>query len=248
MNQTRSIFGDPGRIAPSVAKSWRDDFIVELRLLSVPGDEIGDALMTVETHVAESGESAVQAFGEASAYAREIAVATRPAGRGWAVGPATVVSSALGLMGMLVTVRAFSAWLDGGPVGVTTGELVGVGLVLALVSALFFPTTLRLIVGHPWRAALLPALLIGVLVGIIFLLSEPLLTVPTAPLAVVGILLLVVGSAVNWADGRDDMDEIVAPGQAPRGRMSGRLLAALVMPLMTVLLLVQAWILYAITM
>lgn len=247
MNQTRSIFGDPGRIAPSVEKVWRDDFIVELRLLSVPGDRIGDELMTVETHVAESGQPAVQAFGEAKSYAREIAAATGSAGRGWRFGPMTVVGSIFGLLGMVVVVRSFAAWLEGGLVGVTVGELVGLGVLLALASTLFVPRTLRLLAEHPWRAVLLPALLIGVFVGIFLLLAEPLFTLPTLPLGVAGVLLVVVGAAANWVDGRHDGDEIVAPGQAPRNPLPGRLLAVVAMPLMTVLLLVQVWVLHALT-
>lgn len=65
-------FRDPGRIAPSGDKTWRDSFIIELRLLDVPGDRIGDELMTVETHVGESGESAPEAFGDPRAYARAL--------------------------------------------------------------------------------------------------------------------------------------------------------------------------------
>src|SRR5690606_9834504 len=109
------VFGDPGAIAPSIDKAWRDAFILELRLRSVPGEAIGDALMTVETHVAESGESAEGAFGDARAYAREIATATGSTGGGWSVSAMTVISSLLGLVGMLLTVRAFTSWLEGEP-------------------------------------------------------------------------------------------------------------------------------------
>ncbi|HIZ98659.1 MAG TPA: hypothetical protein H9805_08790 [Candidatus Janibacter merdipullorum] len=44
------------------------------------------------------------------------------------------------------------------------------------------------------------------------LLSEPVLTVATLPLGVAGVLLLLVGAAVTWGDGRHDAEEIVAPG------------------------------------
>ncbi|WP_338749002.1 hypothetical protein [Janibacter alittae] len=247
MKQNRSIFADPGRIAPSVEKAWRDDFIVELRLLSVPGDQIGDELMTVETHVAESGEPAVQAFGEAKVYAREIAAATGAAGRGGSVGPATIGGNVLGLLGMLGTAGAFAGGLAGGPVGVTTGELMGLAAVLALVGALFVPKTLRVIVEHPRLALLLPALVIGVLVGIVILLSDPLFTVPPVPLGVAGVLLLVVGTAVTWYDLSDDASEITAPGEGPSDGRRGRLLAVVAMPLMTVLLLSHVWLLHALT-
>ncbi|NYF98419.1 hypothetical protein [Janibacter cremeus] len=247
MNRTRSAFGDPGRIAPSVEKEWRDDFIVELRLLSAPGHQIGDELMTVETHVAESGEPAAQAFGEAKPYAREIAEATGATGRGGSIGPATIAGNGLGLLGMFATVHAVTHWLEGGPAGVTTGELVGLGVILLLVSTLLFTRTLRVIVEHPRLALLLPALFIGVFVGIFALLSDPLFTVPTVPLGVAGALLLLAGIAVNWLDLRVDASEIIAPGEVPSGQRRGRLLAALAMPLMTVLLLTQVWVMHALT-
>ncbi|OLT23819.1 hypothetical protein BJF81_09565 [Ornithinimicrobium sp. CNJ-824] len=49
---------DPADLAPSVERAWADEFALEQRLLDVPGARIGDALVTVESHVAESGETA----------------------------------------------------------------------------------------------------------------------------------------------------------------------------------------------
>lgn len=242
--KSHGIFGDPGAIAPSVDKAWRDDFIVELRLLDVPGDRIGDALMTVETHLAESGEDATEAFGDAKAYAREIAATTGSDGGGWAVGPLTVVSTLLGLLGMLVTAHAFSAWLEGESAGVTSGHLVGLGLLLALASAIFFTGTLRAVVERPWLTVLLPALVIGVLVGIFLLLREPLLTVAALPLGLAGLLMVVVGAVVSWVDAPDGGDDITAPGQPAAPGSRGRLAAALAMPVMTVVLLAFLWLLH----
>lgn len=246
MNRTPSNFADPGRIAPSVEKQWRDDFIVELRLLSVPGDRIGDALMTVESHVAESGEPAREAFGEGRAYAREIADATGTAGRGGPIGPATVIGIVLGLVGMLVTARAGSSWFDGEPVGVVAGELVGLGVLLLLTSTLFFTRTLRVIIDHHVLAMFIPALLTGVFVGLLLLLSEPLLTVPALPLALAGALALLAGTAVLWFDSPEPTDQITVPGQEPAAGVRSRLASALVMPLMTVFVLVFIWIVHTI--
>lgn len=88
----RGLVNDPGAMAPSVEKAWRDELITELRLLDVPGERIGDALMTVETHVRESGESAEEAFGEARAYARELA--GREPARRWQVSAGMVLGAA----------------------------------------------------------------------------------------------------------------------------------------------------------
>lgn len=246
MDRTQGIFADPGRMAPSVDKQWRDDFIVELRLLSVPGDDVGDALMTVESHVAESGESAREAFGEPKVYAREIADATGTAGRGGSMGVATIIGIVLGLVGMLVTSRAVATVLDGGPVEVTTGELVGLGVLLLLTGALFFTPTLRVVIDHPVLAALLPALATGVLVGIFLLLSEPLFEVPALPLAGAGALVLVVSAVTIWVDGRGSTDQVTAPGQAPSASVWTRLFPAVVLPLMTLLLLAVIWVVHVI--
>lgn len=237
------IFGDPGSIAPSVDKTWRDEFIVELRLLSVPGERIGDALLTVEAHVAESGERAEDAFGDAQEYARAIAHAAGHASRWWAVGRTTAVSTMLGLVGMLVTVRAFDSWLQRAPAGITAGELVGLGIIVLLATAIFVTGTLRFLLEHPWVAFPVSALLVGGLVGLFVVLAEPLFEVPTLPLGIVGVLLLVVSVVLTWREQLGDLDQITAPGRAASVTWRARVLAASILPLMTVVLLVYIWVL-----
>lgn len=240
------IFGDPGGIAPSVEKTWRDDFILELRLRSVSGRAIGDALMTVETHVAESGESARDAFGDPRAYARDISAATGTEEGGWAVSPTTVVGSLAGLVGMLLAVAALAGWLEDGPVAVTTGSLVGLGLLLALAGTLFFSATLRLITRHRWVVLPVPALLIGVMVGVFVLLDEPLFELPVVAVAVTGAVLLGLSVVLALREQPDDLDRVSAPGRsAPSGTLS-RVAAASTFPIMTLLLLAFTWVLHAV--
>lgn len=236
------IFGDPGAIAPSIDKAWRDAFIVELRLRSVPGQTIGDALMTVETHVAESGESAETAFGDPRAYAREIA--TDSTGGGWSVGAMTVISSLLGLVGMLLTVRALTSWLEGEPVGVTTGELAGLVVLILLASTLFFTATLRLLVEHRWLALPVPAVLVGGLVGLYIAFGEPLFELPVLTLGATGVVLLVVSSILSWFDQPAGLDQVTAPGQTATVSTLSRVSAAAIFPLMTAGLLVFTWVLH----
>lgn len=246
MNTTskKGLLSDPGAIAPSVDKAWRDDFIVELRLRSVPGAAIGDALMTVETHVAESGESAEDAFGDARGYAREIATATGSTGGGWSVGASTVVSSLLGLVGMLLTVRAFTSWLEGEPVGVTTGELAGLGGLLLLACTIFFTATLRLLVEHRWIALPVPALLIGGLVGLHIAFAEPLFELPVLALGATGVVLLLVSTILSWMEQPADLDQVTAPGQVATTSALARVSAAVIFPLLTAGLLVFTWVLH----
>ncbi|MDQ3525931.1 MAG: hypothetical protein M3451_12880 [Chloroflexota bacterium] len=53
---------------------WRDDLILQLRLKNVPGDRIGDILLEIVSHLAESGEAPDDAFGEPKHYAESRAV------------------------------------------------------------------------------------------------------------------------------------------------------------------------------
>ena len=50
-----------------------NDLVIELRLLDVPGDRIGQIMTETESHLAESKEDPVEAFGPARTYARELA-------------------------------------------------------------------------------------------------------------------------------------------------------------------------------
>lgn len=241
------ILGDPGAIAPSVDKTWRDEFIVELRLASVSGPAIGDALMTVETHVAESGETAESAFGDAKGYAQEIAESTGAADKGNVITAWTAAGTVLGLLGMLGAVRAFTSWLEGTDVAVTTGGLVGLGVLLVLAALLLTGHLLRALVDHRWLAFVFPVVLVGVLAGLFVLLDDPLFEVPAAGLGVVSVLLLLASAAINWHDQPHGQDEITVPGQAASSGLGARVLAATVLPAMTVFLLGFVWVLHLVT-
>lgn len=57
----------------SLDAGWRRDFVMALRLRNSPPQTIADHLKLVETHCAESGESASDAFGEPAEYAQSLA-------------------------------------------------------------------------------------------------------------------------------------------------------------------------------
>lgn len=237
------IFADPGQIAPHVEKGWRDDFLIELRLLGVAGDRIGDALVTVDSHVAESGESARDAFGDPVPYAREIARSAE-AGRGWSVNRWTVVGSVAGLVGMLASMRALTGWLEGGPIAITVGDGVGLLLLLLLVAAVLRWTTrlLRVVMEHRVAVPLLaPVVLIGAFVGVFLLWRQTWFEVGVLPVAVTAVALLAVSVAAAWVDAPPDEDQIVAPGESPQPGVGARISVALILPLLTLLLLVLTW-------
>lgn len=239
----QGVLADPGAIAPTVDKAWRDDFIVELRLLSVPGRSIGDALMTVETHVSESGESAEEAFGDPRAYAREVAPSAG-AGRTRGITGWTVMGTVAGLVGMLAAARALTGRLEGGPIVITVGDGLGLLILLLLVAAVLRWATplLRAVVEHRVAVALLaPVVLVGGFVGVFLLLREPWLEVGVLPVAVVAVALLAVSVVGAWIDTPPDGDQIVAPMQGPQPGVGARLGATLILPVMTLLLLALTW-------
>lgn len=242
--QRDGLFADPGSIAPSVDKAWRDDFIIELRLLSVAGDRIGDALMTVETHVRDSGESATESFGDPKGYAREIAAsestATAPGVTGW-----TVIGNVAGLIGMLTAVWAFSAWLEGSAVEITAGAVVGLVVLLLLVGLVLARSTsaVRLMVDHVWAFALIaPIVLIGSFVAIFFLFPQTWFELGAVPVGVAAAVLLALSVVAAVLDGEDG-DLILAPGDRRPTSGLARWGTALILPFFTLLLLGLTWLL-----
>lgn len=239
---------DYHRLAPSAEQDWVEAFVLEQRLLGVPGDRIGDALAVVESHVAESGESAQEAFGDPKVYASETAVP----------GPATDLASsfvtgvALGLLGMLVTLAGVHPWLAGeGRLEITVGWLVMLALVLA-AAAVFVKTTetvLRLVVSRMWLAAGLAAAYFAVVVVLVVSLDRTVAEVPVQVAVAVGVALLAVGTALELREvfrgGVED--PVVGPGEtAPARRVTGfGVLTAFLMPLITAAMVVIAWVVTA---
>jgi hypothetical protein len=68
---------------PALA-AYLDNLTVQLRLLDVPGERIGQILAEVETHGADTGQDPLDAFGESGEYAATYA-AEAPVSRpnGW---------------------------------------------------------------------------------------------------------------------------------------------------------------------
>ena len=236
------------RIAPDVEGAWVEAFVLEQRLIGVPGRAIGDGLAVVQSHVAESGEEARDAFGDPVAYARESAPSERVGelSAGW------FVASGLGLVGMLLAVRSFGDLLAGEPVQVTAGLLVlltlaGAGLVGLAVAG---DRVLSLVVRRPVTATLLFVLHFALMVGALLLLPATVLTVPAAAALAVGLVLLVVGSALEARSvGRGELeDPITGPDQAqPATRRPSRSswLLVLLFPLLTAAMLLLQWVVHA---
>lgn len=233
---------NPADLAPSVERDWSEAFILEQRLLGVSGRRIGDALVTVEAHVAESGESAREAFGDPTAYARDLADGAEKVGK---LTSGFIAASVLGLIGLLVISRATSAWLAGESAVITIGVLVGAAALLVAVGALLAApeTVLRLLLGRPWVGGLVAALAFAGSLLAVFALPGVVLRVAPPLLLGLGVLLIAASTVLYWIDHSGD-DAILAPGEdSPRGS-SGRLLLVASMPLAALVVAALAWVIH----
>ncbi|USQ75602.1 hypothetical protein [Ornithinimicrobium cryptoxanthini] len=239
-----AVHRDPADLAPSADRSWANDFVLEQRLLGVPGTQIGDALVTIESHLVDSGESALEAFGDARAYAAELAESSSAVDD--AITPRTVVASVLGVIGMLTTVYAFGPWLAGEPATITVGLVVSGALLLAVL-ALFLANAdavLRMIVERVWLTAVAVVLVTGATVVALLLLTGVLVQVPGAVLLAAGATLLVLDAVLNWLD-HGQGDTVLAPGESAPVRAAGRVLSTLTVPAFTLLMLGLAWLVHS---
>ncbi|MGO1385454.1 MAG: hypothetical protein ACTHU1_11800, partial [Arachnia sp.] len=119
----------PEQLAPSIEASWREAFVLELRLQGASGSTLADALSEVETHCADSGESALEAFGDPVEYAGALDL---PDESRWTV--AQLVRTGVGLLlvvgGFSLAAWGVSALFLGGDAHLTVGRLVSGGVTL----------------------------------------------------------------------------------------------------------------------
>ncbi|WP_353953085.1 hypothetical protein V6K52_06540 [Knoellia sp. S7-12] len=101
---------------------WRRDFVVALRLRNVPAASIADHLKLVETHCAESGEPAQDAFGDPAAYAQSLAGS--PADSVADLAP-LLPSAVLGFLAGALTLEGIKGMLGDEDVTVRVGDLGG---------------------------------------------------------------------------------------------------------------------------
>ncbi|QFG67858.1 hypothetical protein [Ornithinimicrobium pratense] len=220
VTETHSRTTDHLRLAPSVEPAWVEDFVLEQRLLGVPGDRIGDALALVQSHVAESGESVHEAFGDPVAYAREAASTRRvddDRDLSWILG------SGLGLAGMLLTLFGVQAWIDGdGRLALTVGHLVALGLVVVAFALLHLASEpfLRFVLRRPWSTLGLFVLHFAAMVAAFVFLRTPVAHVPAGATVAVGVTTLALGTLLEWRSRTAGQleDPILGPGEGRPAR------------------------------
>ncbi|GIG29848.1 hypothetical protein [Cellulomonas marina] len=252
---TRPSPADPSALAPHVDKGWADAFVLELRLLDVPGDRIGDALAEVEAHCRDSGEPAAEAFDEPVAYARSLDLPAVPA-EGDGVGP-VVLGSVLQVAALFAVPTAVGVLGGTGAVEVAGGVLVTAVVTLVVIALLGVAhgPFLRAVVHRPVVAWLVvvAAMVAAVLPAALW--RDPVLALPAAGVLAVGLLLLIAGAVVQHR-ALGEGDPVVAPAGStaasspadPDGadaRRSARRTTtalSLLVPVATVLLSALAWV------
>ena len=233
-------------LAPYADPQWVEDFVLEQRLLGVSGARIGDALATLNEHLADTGESVESAFGPATDYARELAASAPKAPDSLRH---TLISAVCGLIGIILAPRALVAALEHTGIDVTTGDLAGLLLIGALVAALgaFATPILRSIVEHRRVAALGWGLgmagLIAILVTVFLLWRTPLLTAPAWLVGLAALAALTVSVRMSL---REAPDLVATPDGHTLGReRTARITNAVVAPAAAVLMCLLSWILWS---
>ena len=194
---------------PHVEPDWAESFLLELRLRRVDGRRIGAALAEVEAHCAESGESAREAFGDPSTYAVELAPADPGEPLDWR---GELVSSLLGLGGMLTTLAAVGAWQADTEVRLTTGA-VGM-LLLVLVGTVVIVRhgegLLRAVVRRWWVAVVGSVVPIVLFVAVLLVGQHTLATMPVLPALSLGLVFLIANTTLALRH-LDPSDPVIGP-------------------------------------
>lgn len=235
-------------VAPHVDPRWAEAMLIELRLQGVGGAHVGEALGEVDSHCAESGEEAQDAFGDPVEYARSLGLPTSPEQEPTATARA-VLPTVVQLVGMFLTLWSVPALVAGDPVDVSVGQALGAVVLAAAVGVLAWRAepVLRMLVHRPVGGALAIGAGATALVLPLLLLQTELFAVPAVPALVLGgaLLGLGVGMELRRATGLRSTDPVVAPLQDPattaRRRREGRrigLLGVLLVPAWTVVVAV----------
>ncbi len=200
---------------PHIESDWSEAFLLELRLRGVAGSQIGAALAEVETHCAESGETAHAAFGDARSYATALELSSSP--------DRTVSlrdelpSLGLGMGGMLLTLAAVGAWRSGTGVHVTGGSVAVLAILVggtALVVRYAAPL-MRALATNMWLAIVFAVAPVALFVSVLLVFGKTvLLTVPMATGLVVGLLALGVSTFLALRRAGSLEDPVVGPPQA----------------------------------
>ena len=113
----------PGQHGTSL-KDYTQAFTIQLRLAKVPGKVIGQIVAEVESHVRETGEDPVEAFGQPGSYSAQFAGRPRPVGRGGWLSLADVLDDVTLTMAMVGAFVLLNGVLNLGEIVNVTANVV----------------------------------------------------------------------------------------------------------------------------
>jgi len=253
-------------LAPHVDEAWADSLLLELRLLGVAGDRIGEAVTEVESHCSESGQSAQEAFGDPVEYAQSLQLPEAADNSTQAI-LRSVTTILVQVLGMWLLDWSFEAWIGGQQLELTVGLLVSSTACLLAVVALarFIDPLLRRLVHHPIPGVILTYLTGAAAIVIPLILLDEVIWRGSAGLGLATGAAVLVGGVV-WAiarlhaHGAEEEDPITSPfanaGTSPgddapkcrRGLFGSSLVFTLtytaMIPAGTVILLAMTWTLH----
>lgn len=180
-------------IAPHIDPRWSEEFILELRLTGVSGEQIGAALAEADSHCAESGETAEEAFGAPAAYARSLDLPAQSEDRSLSRGPLPTVVK---LAGMLMLVWAVTSFVQDQPASIRLGGMLSLALLAGLVISTMrsAEAVLRLAVKRTGLVILANVLVVATVVLLSWFLKQELFSVPSVLLMTAGAAALAAGT------------------------------------------------------
>lgn len=203
---------------PHVETAWAEEFVLALRLRGVSGSTIGAVLAEIESHCAESGETAREAFGDPEDYAAALDLPPSPEQEGPAL--REVTSAGVAILGIALTVASVAAWQTGTHLRPTVGQALSATVILIAFGwlALWPTAALRLIIRRPVVASLGCGALVTTAVLLAASSDAVIVRIPWPPSLVVGVVL-VIGETL-WSRLRDVPDPIVGPGPDGAGTLA----------------------------
>ncbi len=210
--------------------TWFDAFTREAQARGVPAGVIRDVAGEVRAETETSGQDPAEAFGDPALYARAVDETTprqAPPGKGPARSRAEIVLSLLGplagVIGWQLGSRSIRAWLAGGDIAVSGGDLVwwSILLVGTVAVVLWFKRVLRRTL--VWLAV--GVAFVGMAVLAALYMQEQVAMVPLLAGAT-GSVVFLAASVVAWKRA----DRLQAPADDPLIR-----LAPWIFPILTAL-------------
>lgn len=179
-------------LAPHVDPAWAQQLTVELRLRGVSGESIGETLAEVDSHCAESGETAADSFGAPADYAQQLQLpesAQRESSQLMTVAP--ILGQILGMLPILWAMPPLS---QGAEAVIRTGQITLLGIVVVAIVLMTWRVLriVRFVVRRPVPAILCGVALVALMALAVGLLRTPVLELAPMPLLIFGVVMLAV--------------------------------------------------------